>query len=123
MNLAPEIGANCLPVSVEVLDNVVVAAPIGGYNRIDLSGRAVEEWLGPAIWPAWREDPLKRGKLAAVASEHRFQAGKLLHCCARFAVIADDWILCAVRASVEVCMRRVEIDSAEEMKVAGVGRG
>jgi len=96
-------------------------APIGGHFGINFPCRTVEEWLGPAIRPAGREDPLEGSKLAAVVSEYRFKTGKLLHRCTWFAVIAKYWIWRAVRGSIEIGVWCVEIDGAEKMKVTGVG--
>ena len=121
MNLAPEVGANGLPIPAQVFDDVVVTAPIGGYIRIDSPGDTVKDRLRPPIGPAGREDPFERSELTAIVSKHRLEPGKLLHGGTRLAVIAENRIRRAVRASIEICVRGIKIDGTEEMKVAGVG--
>jgi len=42
MNLAPQAGADGVPVGVQVFDDVVMTAPIGSHVRIDVPCDAVE---------------------------------------------------------------------------------
>src|SRR6478735_3878021 len=66
VDLAVEITPELLPVAAEVLGHVVVLLPIGDNSRVHRACRAVEHRDREPAGAAWGEDPLERGKLAAI---------------------------------------------------------